>query len=322
MSDTSSTTQALSTAALWFLEQARLAVTEPVNASSRLYWGYLLSALLLAAVSFRLYQSGGGLRRFFSFVFPRAVYAHPSAIVDYQLFVVNKFLGPLISFSAVGMTAAAAYWVSRGLTELFGPFPHQLPWNVWTIGVTSAVFIVVADFLDYAIHYMQHRVPVLWRFHRLHHSAETLTPITLFRVHPFLDAFFNEPVKAAGLGLLGGGMFYLFFQGQGVPVVLVPVLGARVVFNLLGANLRHSHIWLSWGWIASHVLVSPAMHQIHHSVAPEHLYKNLGVTFSFWDWLFGTLYVPRERETLTFGLSADSPQVHPNLWKAYSEPFA
>jgi len=60
---------------------------------------------------------------------------------------------------------------------------------------------------------------------------------------------------------------------------------------------------------------------IHHSIAPEHLYKNLGVSFSVWDWLFGTLYIPRQREQLTFGLEAGASQAHPSLWKVYTEPF-
>jgi len=331
---TASLPEVIDKAAAYLMHHGWGTLLEFVRPGSRLYVWALVGALALAAISFRLYHSEGEgesegegkgkrgtIRRFLAYCFPRAVWTHPSAVLDYKLFVMNRLLGPLIPFSTIGLTAALSYWLAKFLNTHLGVFPHSLPWNAWSIGAVSIVYIVVGDFLEFVLHWAQHRIPVLWRLHRVHHSAETLTPITLFRVHPFLDVFFNKPMRAGMLGVLGGVLFYLFFQGNGRPVVLVPLVTFQMLFNVLGSNLRHSHIWLSYGWVASHVFVSPAMHQIHHSIAPEHLYKNLGVSFSVWDWLFGTLYIPRQREQLTFGLEAGASQAHPSLWKVYTEPF-
>lgn len=308
----------------WLSDGARALVMTPFDPGNRLNVAYLLSALLLAGVSFQLYQARGTgfqIGSFLRFCFPREIYLHPSAIVDYKLFLVNG----LFSSSFAASVAAATWWVewatSRGLTSGLGPLRLDLPWNGWTLAATSLVMFLTLDFTDFITHWLQHRVPALWRFHRVHHSAETLTPITLFRVHPLLELP-TQAVKGGVTGLLWGFIFYLFFDAASARPVLFPVVTGYILFNLLGGNLRHSHIWLSFGWVWNHVLISPAQHQIHHSVAPQHLYKNLGVTFAFWDWMFGTLYVPRRREELRFGLGPEEPpQVHPTLWKAYAEPF-
>ena len=67
--------------------------------------------------------------------------------------------------------------------------------------------------------------------------------------------------------------------------------------------LLHSHIWFSFGWFLNHIFISPAHHQIHHSRAPQHFNKNLGDTFAIWDWLFGTLYLPKGDKNIRTGVS-------------------
>jgi sterol desaturase/sphingolipid hydroxylase (fatty acid hydroxylase superfamily) len=57
------------------------------------------------------------------------------------------------------------------------------------------------------------------------------------------------------------------------------------------------------------VLISPTLHQVHHSYAPEHLDKNYGGMLAIWDLLAGTLYVPGNNETLTFGLPTESIRI-------------
>ncbi|MEM9145890.1 MAG: sterol desaturase family protein, partial [Pseudomonadota bacterium] len=86
-----------------------------------------------------------------------------------------------------------------------------------------------------------------------------------------------------------------------------------------------SHVWLSYGPVLEHVFISPAQHQIHHSRAVRHHNKNYGEIFAFWDWMFGTLYVPKRHEVLEFGL-ADAAgraieQPHPTLARALFVPF-
>jgi sterol desaturase/sphingolipid hydroxylase (fatty acid hydroxylase superfamily) len=93
------------------------------------------------------------------------------------------------------------------------------------------------------------------------------------------------------------------------------------LFNLLFANLRHSHVWLAWppslGWI----LGSPANHQIHHSAEERHLDKNFGGVFAIWDWMFGTLYLPREREVFRMGLADGTGTEYSSILRLYGLPF-
>ena len=105
-------------------------------------------------------------------------------------------------------------------------------------------------------------------------------------------------------GIVTGGFFYLF-RGQAVAWQFVGINVLGFAANALGGNLRHSHIWLSYGTRIERYLLSPAQHQIHHSNAPVHFDRNFGTWLAIWDRLAGTLYVPKRRERLAFGLSPE-----------------
>ena len=74
------------------------------------------------------------------------------------------------------------------------------------------------------------------------------------------------------------------------------------LLNAAGANLRHSHIWLSFGY-AEKWFISPAQHQLHHSI--EHGHGNLGTYLACWDRILGTHIEAKKKERLKFGLLAD-----------------
>jgi sterol desaturase/sphingolipid hydroxylase (fatty acid hydroxylase superfamily) len=67
--------------------------------------------------------------------------------------------------------------------------------------------------------------------------------------------------------------------------------------------------------------MSPAHHQIHHSIDPRHWNKNFSVKLAIWDALFGTLYVPRKPETLQVGLPDADPRDFTTVGKLYFRPF-
>jgi sterol desaturase/sphingolipid hydroxylase (fatty acid hydroxylase superfamily) len=67
--------------------------------------------------------------------------------------------------------------------------------------------------------------------------------------------------------------------------------------------------------------MSPAQHHIHHSVEPKHYDKNFGYILSFWDWIFGTLYVPKGYEKLDFGLSDRESNLFNNPINLLVQPF-
>ena len=101
------------------------------------------------------------------------------------------------------------------------------------------------------------------------------------------------------------------------------VLGANVfvfIFNIMGANLRHSHVWWGWGQRIEQWFISPAQHQIHHSDNAIHFDRNLGSALAIWDRLFGTLVLSQHAGRITFGLGADACD-HTSLSKLYLTPF-
>jgi sterol desaturase/sphingolipid hydroxylase (fatty acid hydroxylase superfamily) len=111
---------------------------------------------------------------------------------------------------------------------------------------------------------------------------------------------------------------YLF----GHKLDVIDVLGANVfifLFNLFGANLRHSHIWLSWGNRVENWFISPAQHQIHHSMDKSHYDKNFGSALAIWDKLFGSLLLAGQTEQpKQFGLKANKLT---SLAQLYFRPF-
>ena len=103
------------------------------------------------------------------------------------------------------------------------------------------------------------------------------------------------------------------------------ILGINVVqfaFYVIGFNLRHSHIPLGYGPVISQVLVSPWMHQVHHSREAKHFDKNMGFIFSFWDRMFGTLYVPKDGEQFELGLGDGEHVRFHSLPALYFRPVA
>jgi sterol desaturase/sphingolipid hydroxylase (fatty acid hydroxylase superfamily) len=115
------------------------------------------------------------------------------------------------------------------------------------------------------------------------------------------------------------GCFVFVFYGVPSVEILFGINTFYVLYNFFGANLRHSHVWLSWGKPLSYLFISPAMHQIHHD--PKRMRMNYGEVFAIWDWMFGTLYIPQEEEHFAIGLGDNISNPHTTLTKAYIEPL-
>jgi len=101
------------------------------------------------------------------------------------------------------------------------------------------------------------------------------------------------------------------------------ILGANAfvfLFNFFGSNLRHSHIWLSWGDRVESYLISPAQHQIHHSDNPKHFDANFGAALALWDRLFSCHIKASQVDKITYGISVNH-QGHNSLMQIYFEPF-
>jgi sterol desaturase/sphingolipid hydroxylase (fatty acid hydroxylase superfamily) len=170
----------------------------------------------------------------------------------------------------------------------------------WEAFLATALTMLAIDFAAYGMHRALHDLPGLWWIHRLHHQARYLTPLSTLRQHPLEPLLLNGARGlAAGLVL---GCLHLILP-RGTPVWTIAGMGPGFFLYMFTVNLHHAPLplrypsWLRW------VLISPHIHHIHHSMAPEHHGKNFGVIFSFWDRWLGT-YHDQEvgLEELQFGL--------------------
>jgi sterol desaturase/sphingolipid hydroxylase (fatty acid hydroxylase superfamily)/creatinine amidohydrolase/Fe(II)-dependent formamide hydrolase-like protein len=287
----------------------------------RIYWVYLLWAVLIAGVVFiRSAPGKASLTTFLRFAFPSSIYWSRSARVDYGWFLLCRpILALLLAPTLVLFAPAISEAMTHGLRTSLPGLQDSLQSSYPMIAVFTIVAIVVSDFSGFLAHTLQHRVPFLWEFHKVHHSAESLTPITVYRMHPVDDILV---LVFGGLGLAATTALFQFMTVG--PLNIVSAFGMNVfalAFFLFGSNLRHTHLWIDYGPHISRILISPAQHQIHHSQDPVHRDRNMGFIFAFWDRLFGSLYVPQTRESIRFGIGDGEEREFSNPFKLFWLPF-
>lgn len=232
--------------------------------------------------------------------------------------------GILFSTSAIGWALWSSEWFAahalRGLHMLLGPpITVTVPGWIAAMVMTLALFIAY-EFAYWLNHCLSHRIGWLWEFHKVHHTAESLTPLTNFRIHP-VDSiiFFNMAAAAAGFAM---ALVQYRFGSVGAGYTLHGVNALVFLSIILFSYLQHSHLWISFPGSAGHWLLSPAHHQIHHSVENRHHDRNFGATLAIFDRMFGTLQVPTaKREKLSFGVDGLAYNPHSVLGSALM-PFA
>ncbi len=287
----------------------------------RVFWLYFVAAYLIglgvylrARKTWSLAAAIGCVKQ----LFPKRVLTHRSAIADYKMLFINNFgyfyLFPLVIVSSTFVAAATA----GALGAVSGSASLGLAPSTASRVALTIFWLLAWDLGFFVAHYLQHKVPVLWEFHKVHHSAQVLTPITVFRMHPVDDLVTISTVGAL-VGIVEGVFRFLFAD----PVTYYMVNGLNVawfLFLVAGYHLRHSHIWVMYPKGIREVISSPALHLIHHSANPKHFDKNFARIFVFWDRLAGTLYLPKEREEITFGMGGEEREFD-SLWNIYTLPF-
>jgi sterol desaturase/sphingolipid hydroxylase (fatty acid hydroxylase superfamily) len=272
----------------------------------------LAAALVIAAlfIAWRRRKRGRRIRwrTLLRALFPSRIVNSKSNQADVGYLLFNVFTFGIVFGWAVLSYQAISNGVIAGLVALFGPTtPTTLPSYVPRAVITVMLFLAYE--LGYWVnHWLSHKVPMLWELHKSHHSAEVLTPLTNFRIHP-LDSWLFANMLAFSTGIASALGHYMFgetayqYALSDTNIILVLFIHAYV-------HLQHTHIWISFRGALGRVFVSPAHHQVHHSDNPKHFNKNFGSCLAVWDWLFGTLYIPqKEREPLNFGV-ADHPDPH------------
>ena len=209
----------------------------------------------------------------------RAMPWHPSWLhsrgdlrTDVGLFVTNGIVGaagtPLVLAAATFVGVALSGRVGTGL------WPGE-----WPIVVQLALALVVAEGVEYSVHRAMHEVPWLWRFHATHHSAPRLYWLNAARFHP-VDLFLIGTGKLVPLALLGAG---------------APVLALVNLFSGVHGAYQHANVPVRIGplnWIFS----MTELHRWHHSKTVEEANHNYGGNLIVWDVVFGTRFLPRDRE--------------------------
>lgn len=298
----------------------------PGSHASTLYWPLLVLTPLIGLGFFfiragRGARDDGGRERAMGlgeYLLPRSIYTHRSARVDIGLYLLDRALMPLWIALGLGLIAPCVErWAIQGAQMLFGPSPAHTLTLGWKLAYGLALFLVT-DMVFYFTHLFGHRTQIGWAFHKVHHSAAVLTPLTRYREH-FVEGILYAAGGAAGLGLCGGVFAYLV-RG---PIVQVTVmnLGLFVFLYALNGNFRHYHVSFRYPPWLERWLQSPGMHHVHHSYLPCHQNKNLGLATSIWDRLVGTLYIGEPYEETPWGLGPDEQAHFTSFTQNVFSPF-
>lgn len=245
------------------------------------------------------------------------LWLHPSAKLDYYYFILSYIIKIALIFPIVISAKTIAFKINKYLYLEYGFNQiNSISYESTVILYTVCLF-VFSDFTRYWLHRFLHTIPFLWEFHKVHHSAKVLNPLTFYRIHPIENILFGFRYSLV-IGFVTGIFIYFF----GSKIGLYEVLGANIfifVFSLIGANLRHSHIPLSYFKFLEKWLISPKQHQIHHST--KHFDKNFGGYLAIWDRVFGTLKLSSEVRVLKFGLRKEQMDSYNSLNKLLFFPF-
>lgn len=180
-------------------------------------------------------------------------------------------------------------------------------------GISGAAAIAVGmlarSLSSWAVHFAMHKVPFLWRVHRVHHTDEFFDISTTVRFHP-LEFLINAPIGVAVI------------VGLGIPPLAI------ILYELLDAVMAvwtHSNIRLP-RWLDGMIkllLVTPDMHRIHHSTHQPETDSNYGATLSIWDRLFGTFREKPgdELASMRLGLNECQDSRAHSLWWLLKLPF-
>lgn len=309
--------------ALDFIENILIFVVQPITAIATLptakqYWLYLAAAFALSLGAYLFRSRRPSLNGMMRFCLPWRIFGHPSARADYQIWIINAVVAAALSPILIGSGVASYQGMLFAIRSIVGV--GYLGWSAGPVAVCIGTILnlLALDLSLFITHYASHRIPLLWEFHKVHHSAAVLTPFTVFRVHP-VELMFNLTAGAIIANAASALVVFCFGADPALTVGGLNVL--EIAFYFAGYHLRHSHVWIMYpGWIGRHIS-SPALHLIHHSVAIEHRDKNLAQIFTLWDRLAGTLYLPAKREHIVFGIGDGQDADYQTLGDLYLNPL-
>jgi len=188
-------------------------------------------------------------------------------VTNWSITVLNtvtlRLMAVVVPLLAVGAALDAS-------TQGWGVF-NNLSWAAW---IEVIIAILILDLAIWAQHLITHKIPILWRLHRVHHADVDMDVTTAIRFHP---------VEIALSMALKIGLVYLLGPAAVAVILFEVLLNGTALFN-------HANIRLPLGFDAAlrRVLVTPDMHRVHHSIHRNEHDSNYGFALSIWDRLFGT----------------------------------
>lgn len=216
----------------------------------------------------------------------------------------NFFLFSLIGYNAVSNVAVEAFndflsWFA--ISNLVSIEIYS--WPVWA---QYALLFLLADFIQWNIHRLLHRVPWLWEFHKVHHSVKEMGFAAHLRYH-WLETIVYKSLQYLPLAMIGFSIEDFFF---------VHILALTI------GHINHSNMGIDYGPLRF-LLNNPKMHIWHHAKAIPAGHKhgvNYGISLSIWDYLFGTAYTPKSGRDITLGYDDDS-KMPKHFWGQVARPF-
>jgi sterol desaturase/sphingolipid hydroxylase (fatty acid hydroxylase superfamily) len=252
------------------------------------YLGSPLFAALFLLLLWR--QTRRPLRRQRFAAWPRAL----------RNFIVSAPAFALLRLTLIPIPLAAAWWAqARGFGLL-----HWSHISAWFAGVAG---FVVLDWAYYWWHFAMHRLPLLWRFHNVHHTDLDLDVSTAARFH-FGEIVASIPFRLAVVMAFGIG-----------PLTL---LVFEICFE--AASLFHHSNWrlpIGLERTLNRVIVTPRMHGIHHSIVKRETDSNWGTIFSAWDRLHRSLRVDLAQDEIEIGVPSHRDERELTVTSLWAMPF-
>lgn len=197
----------------------------------------------------------------------------------------NVALGVLNAVLVAALLAGALVSVVDWAQQREFGLLHQITWPPW---IETVLALVLFDLWQYGWHRMNHRLPVLWRFHAVHHSDAGMDATTALRFHT-VEILLSTLLRMLVLPLIGMSVAQLLlYELCLMPVILFHHSNVRIP-DKLDRVLRV-------------LIVTPGIHRVHHSDIKTETDSNYASLFAGWDLLFGSRVEHRDLGTLHYGL--------------------
>lgn len=268
-----------------------------------------LAGTFLVAASFILLKRGQDkpvrLALFLRAMFPRRIWKSRSGRAD----IGWALYGVSISGLCIGWLLVSSQWYAGKVSDAADGIALLHLGPALAVPLATVLAFLAYEFAYWLDHFLMHRIPALWMLHRVHHSADHLSLLTNFRVHPVESVLYYN-LLALIVGTMQGLAPVLF--GPAAAPAQIGGLNVLVMLFAIGVtHLQHSHFWVWYGPKWGRILLGPAHHQLHHSSDPTHHDCNFGSSLAIFDHVFGTFIMPApQRQSIVFGIGEQDFDPH------------